>query len=183
MSIFTIGHGTRSLDELVSLLREGGVQMLIDVRSVPRSRRHPQMNRERLQIDLPSRGVAYDWRGDALGGFRKASPDSRNVAWREPSFQGYADYMALSAFQEAVTRLIEDARSGASPAVMCAETLWWKCHRRLIADALTARGVEVVHLLGPGKRQVHVLSDSARVEPGGSIVYDGIDVQEMLPLD
>lgn len=183
MPIFTVGHGVRSLDELVALLREADVRLLIDVRSVPRSRRHPQMNRERLQDDLPARDVAYEWRGDALGGFRKASHDSPNVAWREPAFRGYADYMATSAFHEAVTRLIEDARSGLNPAVMCAETLWWRCHRRLIADALMARGIQVVHLMGPGKRQVHELSDSARVEAGGLIVYDRIDAQEVLPLD
>jgi uncharacterized protein (DUF488 family) len=177
VTVWTVGHGTRSTEELVELLGEADVRTLVDVRRFPASRRHPHMARERLAVDLPRGGIRYEWRGDALGGRRKGSPGSRHAALRDPSFRAYADHMASAEFQAALEALLEEER----PAVMCAETLWWRCHRRLIADALVARGVEVVHLIGPGQHAAHRLTGCARLAPEGGLVYDRVDLQQDLP--
>lgn len=170
----TVGHGTRTLDELAGVLHGAGVELLVDVRRYPASRRHPQFGRDVLAAELPRAGVAYEWWGDALGGRRRGRDGSPHVAWRDPSFRAYADHMDREEFRQAMDALI--ARAGAATvAVMCAETLWWRCHRRLIADAAVARGVEVVHL-GAGKPQPHRLDPSARVVGRGRLVYDvGVD--------
>ncbi|MBW3669848.1 MAG: DUF488 domain-containing protein [Actinobacteria bacterium] len=151
MRLFTVGHGNRTTDELVAVLADGGVARLVDVRRFPGSRRHPHLARERLVEDLP---LAYEWWGEALGGRRKPVAETRHPEWRNDAFRAYADWMDTPVFTDALDRLLETA-AAAPTAVMCSETLWWRCHRRLIADAALARGVDVVHLLGVGKVQPH----------------------------
>ncbi len=143
-AIYTVGHSTRSLEELVAVLRPAGVQELVDVRSVPRSRRHPQFERGALADSLADDAIGYRHE-PALGGFRRPRPQSPNGGWTHPAFQGYADYMATDEFRAALDRLQQDARRRRTT-VMCAEAQWWRCHRRLIADALVVRGWTVLHL-------------------------------------
>lgn len=162
-TVFTIGHGTRTTDALIAALRASGVTLLVDVRRFPGSRRHPHLARAALEVSLPAAGIEYSWRGDALGGRRRA-PDrpTRHPAWRVDAFRHYADWMDGPEFQAALRALEADA--AARPlAVMCAETPWWRCHRRLIADALVARGHRVVHIMDAGREQEHRLTPSARV--------------------
>jgi uncharacterized protein (DUF488 family) len=166
--IFTAGHSTRPQEELIAILKEAGVLLLVDVRRFPGSRRHPQFGKEALRAGLAAAGIAYRHEPD-LGGRRDPRPDSLNTAWRVAGFRGYADHMASPQFRAAVERLV--AGSSLPTAVMCAEALPWKCHRQLIADALVARGIEVVHLLAPGQRQAHVLNPSAAVGLDGVLVY------------
>ena len=166
--IFTVGHSTRPQEELIAILKEAGVALLVDVRRFPGSRRHPQFGKEALRAGLAEAGIAYRHEPD-LGGRRDPRPDSPNTAWRVAAFRGYADHMASAEFRGALERLI--ARPEAPTAVMCAEAVPWKCHRRLIADALVARGVEVVHLLGAGQRQDHVLNPAAGLRSDGVLVY------------
>lgn len=181
--VFTVGHGTRTTEELVGLLRDAGVTLLVDVRRFPGSRRHPHFAREALADSLPPLGVEYDWRGEELGGRRSRSKDgtSRHPAWRNDAFGAYADYMDTPEFRGALERLEEEARSGVRLAVMCAETLWWRCHRRLIADALKLRGTEVVHLIQPGTSSAHPPNESARAGNDGYPIYD-VGVTGELPL-
>ncbi len=171
MRVFTVGHGNRSFEELVELLREAGVVRLCDARRHPGSRRHPQFSRGHLAAELPRAGIAYDFRGDELGGRRRGGASSRHPAWRDPSVRAYADYMDTSAFRDALMRLEADA-AREPLAFMCAERLWWQCHRRLIADALALRGAEVIHLLGPGERRPHALHPDLRAGGDGWPVYD-----------
>ena len=181
-TIFTIGHGTRSTEELAEALTAAGVRLLVDVRRFPGSRRNPQFAREVLERSLPALGVEYDWRGEELGGRRSAPTDhvSRHVAWRTNAFRAYADYMDTDDFRTALDRLRSDA-ARTSAAVMCAETLWWKCHRRLISDALVIAGEEVVHIHDATTRDTHELSEWARADEEGKIVYD-VGVPGELPL-
>lgn len=174
-TVFTVGHGARPLEELLEVLREADVRVLVDVRRFPGSRRHPHFAREALERSLPEAGVAYEWRGDVFGGRRRALPkeQSRHPIWRVDAFRAYAEHMDTPPFREALSTLEERATAGERLAVMCSETLWWRCHRRLIADALVAHGHEVVHLLTPGKRQVHALHGEAHVDDEGRPVYDG----------
>ncbi len=170
----TIGHGTASADELAALLRSAGVASLVDVRTVPKSRRHPHFWREELEVWIPQlAGCSYTW-APALGGFRKAHPDSRNFALRHPAFRGYADYMETPPFREALRDVLEQA-AGVQTAVMCSESLWWRCHRRLIADAAQLlHGVEVLHLMHDGKLRPHVPTPGARVDASGVLRYDDL---------
>jgi uncharacterized protein (DUF488 family) len=167
--IFTIGHGTRPVEELVDMLHDAAVHRLVDVRTAPGSRRNPQFARDALTARLEAAGHSYVWR-KGLGGFRRARTDSRHVAIRNASFRGYADYMDTPEFAEALGWLEASSRA-TTTALMCAETLWWRCHRRMIADALLLRGWRVVHLLRPGATTEHVLHPAARVD-GGGLVYD-----------
>lgn len=171
MQVFTIGHGARTLDELVETLAESGVLRLVDVRRFPGSRRHPDFSRASLERALPAAGLEYEWAGEALGGRRRASRTSRHIAWRVEGFRGYADWMDGEVFRRALSALESEART-TRLAVMCAETLWWQCHRRMIADFLALHGFDVVHLLGPGKSQPHVINPQLRVDPEGRPVYD-----------
>ncbi|KYF74690.1 hypothetical protein BE15_27155, partial [Sorangium cellulosum] len=171
-TVFTIGHGTRGLEELVELLGEGPADTLVDVRRFPGSARSPHLARAALAEALPPLGVTYVFRGDTLGGRRTGRDDSPHVVWENPSFRAYADHMETDAFQRALSELVAEARAGRRMAVMCAETLWWRCHRRLIADALVARGLAVVHLLGPGARAPHALNPAARPDGAGHLIYD-----------
>jgi uncharacterized protein (DUF488 family) len=169
LTLHTIGHGTRPLIELLSMLQSATVELLIDVRAFPASRANPQYNKEALIRSLPDAGVAYEhW--PSLGGRRRGlGADSPNAAWKHPSFRAYADYMLTNDFWAALDQLLR--RAQAQPAtIMCSETLWWRCHRRMIADAATARGAAVVHLLQREKTQAHVLSPPARLV-GDRVVY------------
>ncbi|MGH7488838.1 MAG: DUF488 family protein [bacterium] len=169
--IFTIGHSTRPLDELVSLLTTHGVRQLADIRTVPKSRRHPQFAIDALSVSLPAAGIVYR-HFPALGGLRKPRPDSTNIAWQHPGFRGYADYMQTPAFAEALDALLDWSRA-APTAIMCAEAVWWRCHRRLAADALVARGVEVRHIISTAEPKPHTLTAFGRIE-GGLVTYPGL---------
>ena len=169
-TLFTVGHGTRSTEELVTVLGEAGIEILVDVRRYPGSRRHPHFSRDALENSLPAAGIAYAWRGDTMGGRRDPAPDSPNIAWRVDAFRGYADHLASDEFRAALGELQTRAET-TRQAVMCAETLWWRCHRRLIADALVADGHEVIHL-GLGRDDIHKLHGSARMTADGYLVYD-----------
>lgn len=177
MAIFTVGHSTRSLDELVDVLQEREIEVLADVRTAPGSRRLPHFSQAALSEQLPARGIRYLHLPE-LGGFRRPLPDSPNAGWRKDSFRGYADYMATTEWRQGLQRLI-DLGSDANTAAMCAEALPWRCHRSLIADGLVASGVPVVHLLGRGKSQSHALTPFAVVK-GGRITYPPPD---RLPVD
>jgi len=167
--IHTIGHSTRSVEELIGLLRESGIRLLVDVRRYPGSRRHPQFGRDALAAALRAAGIEYVHEPD-LGGRREPRPDSPNTAWRNSGFRGYADYMATPPFRAALERLV--ARGEEEPtAIMCAEAVPWQCHRRLIADALVARGIPVIHILGPERTESHELHPDARVGPDGTVSY------------
>jgi uncharacterized protein (DUF488 family) len=167
--VFTLGHSTRSLEELVRILEGAGVKQLIDVRTAPGSRRHPQFGRAALAMSLPEHGLEYRHE-PALGGFRRPRPDSPNRGWEQPAFRGYADHMTTEEFRMALERVERLARE--RPAcLMCAEARWWRCHRRLIADALAVRGWDVIHL-GVGSRPLpHELTPFAVVHPEGTIAY------------
>lgn len=168
MKVWTVGHSTRGLEEFMGLLAGHGVEAVADVRRYPASRKHPHFNRERLSLSLGGAGVEYLPLAE-LGGRRRPLADSRNTAWRNDSFRGYADYMETDEFRSGVELLLESARRRPT-AVMCAESLWWRCHRALIADYLKAGGHEVVHILGPGKSVPHPYTAPARVV-GGKLSY------------
>ncbi len=173
--LYTVGHSTRSLDELVAVLEQAGVRVLADVRRFPASRRHPQFDRGSLEKELPRLGFRYLFLGEALGGRRKATlsvAESPNRAWQVDAFRNYADAMTSPEFLAAVGEL-EAVGRAAPTAYMCAEKPWWKCHRRILSDLLVARGWEVIHLLEPGKRAAHGLSEWARVKDGG-VTYPGL---------
>ncbi len=167
--MFSLGHSTREIDELVARLREFGVTCVVDVRRFPSSKRHPHFAAEPLAAALAEVGVEYVHEPD-LGGYRKPRPDSPNTGWRSDGFRAYADHMDTPEFRAALARLMERAGERAT-AIMCAEATPWRCHRQLISDALTALGWEVIHILGAGKAEAHALNPNARVLEGGRLVY------------
>lgn len=171
MTLYTVGHGTRTVEELAAVLASAEVQCVVDVRRHPGSRRHPHLGRDNLAAALPALGVEYQWQGEILGGRRSRVPESRHPAWRNASFQGYADHMDTSEFREALSALLRQAATTRT-AVMCSETLWWRCHRRLIADAAVLQGEPVVHLLSATDHPAHVLTAEARPGEDGWPVYD-----------
>jgi len=168
-TLFTIGHGSRTLAELAALLRAARIDVLVDVRAFPRSRRHPQFNRARLEAALPPQGIRYEWAGDAFGGRRAPRPDSRHVALAA-DVRGFADHMESDAFREALERLL--ARTApVRVAIMCAEREPAECHRSLIADAALVRGRRVIHLgVSEGERPARLDPAARTVE--GVLVYD-----------
>jgi uncharacterized protein (DUF488 family) len=168
-TIFTVGHGARSIQEFLHLLQDAGVERLVDVRTAPGSRKHPHFGKDALAASLQTVGIEYEWQKE-LGGWRKPRADSRHIALRSPAFRGYADHMQTAQFREALANLINMARTNPT-AVMCAESLWWRCHRRMLADALLVAGCRVVHLMPDGRQDPHRLNPSARVE-GDTVVYD-----------
>lgn len=168
--IYTIGHSTRTVEELVALLRPLEVSVLVDIRTIPRSRHNPQFNTEALRTALCSRSIRYVHLA-GLGGLRKPRADSRNAAWRNASFRGFADYMQTAEFQSALEAL-RILVSGRGVALMCAEAVPWRCHRSLVADALTARGAHVEHITGPSRTRVHQLTSFARLD-GDRVRYPG----------
>lgn len=215
MTIFTIGHSTRSPDDFIALLHSHGINRLADIRTVPKSRRHPHFAGDALARSLPAEDVAYR-HFPGLGGLRKPKRDSTNTGWRHEGFRGYADYMQTAEFARALEELIDWARGGperaapqldndvmrverATPqlhedvaraegavppgnvapafqarvAIMCAEALWWRCHRQLVADALVARGIEVRHIASASSAPLHTLTDFARVD-AGRVSYPGL---------
>jgi uncharacterized protein (DUF488 family) len=188
MPIHTIGHSTRSSDELIALLRENGIRLIADIRRFPGSKRYPHFASEAMAEWLPENGIAY-LHMPALGGRRKALADSRNTAWRNEQFRAYADYMATDEFRAAVEKLLSLTGVGGresgvegkeSPAlhsqrptpvaIMCAEAVPWRCHRNLVADELTRRGIEVLHIIGPAAPKRHLMNPHAVIE-GDHLVY------------
>ena len=175
--IFTVGHSTRTLVELAKILRAHGVERLVDVRTVPRSRHNPQFNRETLSKDLHNRHFSYRYM-KTLGGFRHALGDSINTGWRNASFRGFADYMQTPAFGEALEKLLKLAEQKPT-AIMCAEAVPWRCHRSLIADALTVRGYEVRDIMSVTSAKPHVLMAMARIR-GQQVTYP-VDLKPSSP--
>jgi uncharacterized protein (DUF488 family) len=168
--VYTIGHSTRTLEALVSLLRAAGVTLLADVRSIPRSRRHPHFDGDALGAALPSHSIRYVHLA-GLGGLRRARPDSANTGWRHPGFRGFADHMQTDAFESALEAL-RGLVATDCVALMCAEAVPWRCHRSLVADALTARGARVEHIVGSPRPSLHRLTPFAKVEDG-RVTYPG----------
>lgn len=162
--IWTIGHSNRSIEEFVDLLRANGIEILADVRHFPGSRHVPHFNQAALSETLVAAGFRYEHLPE-LGGRRRVSPDSRNIAWREPALRGYADYMETESFRNGIARLLDIASTGRT-AIMCAEAVWWRCHRSLIADCLKAMGNRVLHILGPSKAEEHPYTSPAKVVDG-----------------
>jgi uncharacterized protein (DUF488 family) len=174
--IWTIGHSTRTIDVFISLLDEHGIRLLADVRSLPGSKRYPQFNKEALSNSLGKSGISYEHFPE-LGGRRKAKPESKNTAWRNASFRGYADYMETDDFYKGINRLLDLVRHGTNPsdrrtaeagptAIMCAEAVWWRCHRALIADYLKAQGIEIRHIMDANKSEPHPYTAAARIVNG-----------------
>ena len=171
MPLYTVGHGTLSQHDLSALLTRAGVELVVDVRTSPGSRRHPHVNRNRLAEWLPAAGIAYRWEPD-LGGWRQARRDSPNVALHDDAFRGYADHMGTPAFWTALDALLADAGTRTT-AAMCSERDWTKCHRRLLSDAAAlARGTEVSHLGHNGALEPHRLSSGIRVAGPDLLLYD-----------
>ena len=169
VTVYTVGHGARDLATFLDLLARASIRRLVDVRTAPGSRKHPHFGKDALSASLETRGIEYEWRKE-LGGWRGARPDSRHTAIRTPGFRGYADHMETEEFRSVRDRLIETA-ARTPTAVMCAESLWWRCHRRMLADALVGAGCRVVHIMEGGRLDEHRLHPAARLE-GGAPVYD-----------
>jgi uncharacterized protein (DUF488 family) len=170
IEVHTIGHSTRTLDELVAILRGFGISVLADIRTIPRSRRNPHFNGDVLRASLRARRLRYVHIPE-LGGLRRPGKDSPNTAWRNASFRGFADHMMTEAFEIGLEKLHALA-SGRSVAVMCAEAVPWRCHRSLVADALTARGARVEHIMGAGRSAPHRMTAFAVVERA-RVTYPG----------
>ncbi len=157
--IWTIGHSTRKIDIFISLLEENGIKLLVDVRTLPGSKRYPQFNKETLAKSLQEHGIHYEH-----------FAGSRNIAWRNASFRGYADYMETEEFGKGVKRLVDLANESGPTVIMCAEAVWWRCHRSLISDYLKVRGIEVIHILDAKKTEPHPFTPAARIV-GGTLSY------------
>ena len=171
ISIWTIGHSTLSIGEFLSVLSSFQIELLVDVRSFPASRRYPHFNKEELRTSLTAVGIDYVHMPE-LGGRRKTRLDSKNVVWRNQSFRGYADYMETQAFREGATQLRERARDRRT-VIMCAEAVWWRCHRSLIADYLKADDVTVIHILSEEKSEEHPYTTAAQIV-NGKLSYRGL---------
>lgn len=172
VELLTFGHGTLSQEELARLIHDADIARVVDVRTVPKSRKHPWVWSDKMAIWVPAdAGAEYVWERD-LGGFRTPQPSSHHSALRNPSFRGYADYMETERFQTALRALI-DSLPHRKTAIMCSETLWWRCHRRLISDAaVLLHGVDVRHLMANGRTQPHALTQGVR-RAGDTLRYDG----------
>jgi uncharacterized protein (DUF488 family) len=179
LTVLTIGHSTRPIEEFLSMLHAYGVQQLVDVRTIPRSRRVPQFNQDALAEKLNAAGIRY-FHLKELGGLRHPRKDSTNLGWRNASFRGYADYMGTAEFRAAIDRLLELARS-APTAIMCAEAVPWRCHRSLIGDALLARGVQVEDILSATQKRPHEMTPFARTN-GTDVTYPSSAGQQQTEL-
>jgi uncharacterized protein (DUF488 family) len=170
--LLTLGHGTATAEKLARLIREAAIESIVDVRTAPKSRRHPQFWREEMERWVPeSSGSAYRWE-PTLGGFRKVHCNSHNVALRHPSFRAYADYMETTVFALALCDLLMRTTTS-QVAIMCSETVWWRCHRRLISDAaVLLHGVPVQHLMHDGKLRPHIPTAGVRTTAEGTLRYD-----------
>ena len=167
-TIYTIGHSTRTFDEFVEILKAHAISTLVDIRTIPKSRHNPQFNKDSLEPNLKKEGITY-LHFPELGGLRKARKDSPNTGWRNASFRGFADYMQTREFTSAVRRLMELGKAG-RVAIMCAEGNPFRCHRSLVADALTVRQVHVFHISSKTSARPHVMTRFARIK-GTKIVY------------
>lgn len=171
MLLLTFGHGTATQAEILALLRRAGVDALVDVRTAPGSRRNPHVGQGELSRWLPAAGIDYRW-DRRLGGFRRPAPDSPDVVWQNASFRGYAGHTRTATFAVAVDALLDQA-AHATTTVMCSESMWWRCHRRLIADVVVlTRGGQVRHLMHDGRLVPHHPTPGARVGEDGLLVYD-----------
>jgi uncharacterized protein (DUF488 family) len=171
MEVFTFGHGTASQAEIIELLRGAGVQAVVDIRTAPGSRRNPHVARAELERWLPEAGIAYRWE-KRLGGFRKPAADSPDTVWRHPAFRGFAGYTREPEFGEALEDLLVDA-SRKPTTVMCSEAVWWRCHRRIVADYLVvAHGCTVRHLMHDGRSPEHSPTPGVRQREDGLLIYD-----------
>lgn len=177
-AIHTVGHGNRGGAEFLALLGDARIEVLVDVRAYPGSRRHPQFAREALERSLAEAGIRYLWEGKALGGRRRPVQDSPHVALRNGGFRAYADHMMSEAFRQGLDHVLAIAGE-ARTAIMCAERLPWQCHRFLVSDALVTRGVAVTHLIAPGQMLTHALSGLARVQDG-VLIYDTRMQEELI---
>ena len=171
ITVWTVGHSTRSAEEFGQMLLAHGIMFLVDVRMFPGSRRYPQFNREALSESLAGLGIEYKHE-PRLGGRRAPRADSHNTAWKNPQFRAYADHMETDEFSNAVEGLLEVARES-RVAVMCAEAVWWRCHRSLISDYLKAAGHTVIHILGESKTEEHPFTSAARIVDG-QLSYRGL---------
>jgi uncharacterized protein (DUF488 family) len=171
MVIFTVGHSTHPIEEFIGILEAHGVEQLVDVRTIPKSRFNPQFNSEALADSLSKRGIAYKHM-PGLGGLRHPRKDSTNLGWKNASFRGYADYMQTPQFEASLDELIDLARDRRT-VVMCAEAVPWRCHRSLIGDALTARGIEVQDIMTATSRKPHAYTPFAKIEDG-KVSYPGL---------
>ena len=182
ISIATIGHSTHPIEEFIGILEAHGIRQLVDVRTMPCSRRVPQFNKENLSASLPASGITYRHM-PGLGGLRHPKRDSTNTGWRNASFRGYADYMQTPEFRENLEKLIDYA-GPARTAIMCAEAVPWRCHRSLIADALVAREIQVIEILGAKQSRPHVLTPFAQVK-GSEVTYPAVaaETSENLKLE
>jgi uncharacterized protein (DUF488 family) len=166
--VCTIGHSDRPIEEFIALLQQNEVGCVLDIRTVPKSRHNPQFSQDQLPVSLAAAGIAYR-QIPGLGGLRKPLKDSPNSGWRNTSFRGYADYMQTDAFRENVEEVAALAGEMRC-ALMCAESVPWRCHRSMVADALLVRGIPVEHIINPGKRRPHTLTPFAKVD-GTRILY------------
>lgn len=171
-TIWTIGHSTRSFEELLLMLQSFNIKLVADVRSYPGSRKFPQFNKDALETSLPQTGIQYVHLKD-LGGRRKVNPDSKNTAWRHAAFRGYADYMETTAFKDGIKELIAGALNQRT-AFMCSEAVWWRCHRSLISDYLKVQGWKVMHIMGVGKAEEHPYTAPAKIV-NGKLTYEPDD--------
>lgn len=174
-TIWTIGHSTRTLDEFIAMLRSFNIEMLVDVRSYPGSRKFPQFNKENLQESIPAAGITYLHIRE-LGGRRKVDPESKNTAWRHPAFRGYADYMETPYFKEGMDALTALAKKN-RVAYMCSEAVWWRCHRSMISDYLKAEGWKVMHIMAEGKEQEHPYTSAASLVDG-ELNYESTEAEK-----
>ena len=174
--IWTIGHSTRTLEELIEMLHSFQIEMVVDIRSYPGSRRYPQFNKEAMEISLPENKIEYFHLGN-LGGRRKSHPGSKNTAWRHQAFRGYADYMETDAFKEAIKKLeliAEETRT----AYMCSEAVWWRHHRSMVSDYLKVGGWKVMHIMDIGKEEEHPYTSPARILNGALSYQDGVELKD-----
>lgn len=162
--VWTIGHSTRTLEELIEMLHSFKIEMVVDIRSYPGSRRYPQFNKEALEISLPENKIQYIHLKE-LGGRRKVNPDSKNTVWRHVAFRGYADYMETEDFKEGIWKL-ETIALQSRTAFMCSEAVWWRCHRSMVSDYLKAHGWKVMHIMGVDKEEEHPYTAPAKVVNG-----------------
>jgi uncharacterized protein (DUF488 family) len=170
-SIWTVGHSTRSSSEFIEILLAHRIEVLVDVRSFPGSRRYPHFNKAELSLKLEAAGIRY-FHNPQLGGRRRPSTESKNTAWKNPSFRAYADHMESDEFKNGIADLLEISEEKRT-SIMCAEALWWRCHRSLIADFLKAKGMDVMHILDAQHTEEHPYTSAARIVEG-ELSYEGL---------
>ncbi len=168
--VYTIGHSTHTIDEFIEMLKEAGIEMLVDIRHFPGSRKFPQFNKENLEKSLPSAGINYLHLVD-LGGRRKPLKNSHNTRWHNESFMGYADYMETDTFKKAIIQ-IEEIAAAQKTAIMCSEALWWRCHRSMVSDWLKSKQWTVWHIMSKNKIEEHHYTSPARIVNGELVYYD-----------